>query len=155
MEINPPGGPPSIHSYDPGYITGYPDGVLWITEPGVISLDDVVTHLGDGTASLQFQNVAVNDWITVLNSFSDGARVAGSPFPATMSCNIQWSGVTRQLSGFSDPTNGFQGDFFENAATIEVSVQNSDGSFSFSGSGDTSSCFAMIAQMQNGVFFGG
>ncbi len=155
MEINPPGGPPSIHSYDPGYVSGYPGGVLWITEPGVISLDDVVTHLGDGTASLQFSDLAVNDWHTVVNSLSDGALVSGSPFAATMSLNIQWSGVTRRVSGFSDPTNGFQGDFIETGATISVAVQNSDGSFSFAGSGDTSSCFAEIGQEQNGVFFDG
>ncbi len=146
------GGPPSIHSYDLGYITGYPDGVVWINP---IPLDNVVTHFGDGTASLQVTDLAVDDWHTVANSFSDGALVPGSPFAASMSLNMQWSGVNRRLSGFSDPTAGFQGDFIENLATISISVQNSDGSFSFSGSGDTSSCFAQIGQMQNGSFFGG
>jgi hypothetical protein len=52
-------------------------------------------------------------------------------------------------------TNGFGGDFIiSNLATISVSVQNDDGSFSFSGSGDTSSGFAQIGQEQNGKFFG-
>lgn len=154
MEIFTPGGPPSIHSYDLGYVSGYPGGLFWTSGPGVISLDSVVTHLGDGTASLQFQNVAVLDWVTVKNSLSDGTFLGVGPFPASMSLNMQWSGVTRRLSGFSDPTNGFQGNFVENTATIQLSVQNSDGSFSFSGTGDTSSCFAQIGQMQNGVFFG-
>jgi len=154
VEIFPPGGGTSIHSYDPGYVSGYPNGLVWTTAPGVISLDDVVTHLGDGTASLQFQNVDVKDWITVKNSFSDGTLL-GPSAPATMSLNMQWSGVTRRLSGFSDPTNGYGGDFIENKATILISVENDDGSFSFSGSGDTSSCFAQIGQMQNGSFFSG
>ncbi len=112
----------------------------------------MVTHLGEGTASLQFQNVAVKDWITVPNSLSNG-QLLGGPAAATMSLNIQWSDVTRRVSGFSDPTNGFGGDFIENLATVSVSVQNSDGSFGFSGSGDSSSCFAEIGQEQNGVFF--
>jgi hypothetical protein len=135
-------------------VSGYPNGLVWLTGPQVISLDDVETHLGDGTASLQFQNVDVNDWITVKNSLSDGTLL-GPAAPATMTLNIEWSNVTRRLSGFSDPTNGFGGDFLENSATIEIAIQNSDGSFSFSGSGDTSSCFAQIGQMQNGSFFSG
>jgi len=127
--------------------------VFWLTKPGVLSRDSVAIDLDDGTASLQFQNVAVLDWITVPNSASNG-QLLGPPAAATMSLNIQWSGVTRRLSGFSDPTNGFQGDFVENSATIAVSTQNADGSFSFSGTGDTSSCFAQIGRLQNGSFFG-
>jgi hypothetical protein len=53
-------------------------------------------------------------------------------------------------------TNGFGGDFtISNLATISVSVQNDDGSFSLSGSGDTSSGFAQIGHEQSGVFFTG
>jgi hypothetical protein len=97
----------------------------------------------------------VKDWITLLNSFSNGALVPNTPFPATMSAQLQWSGVAREISGLSDPTNGFGGDFIiSNLATISVSVQNNDGSFSFSGSGDTSSGFAQIGDEQNGEFFG-
>jgi hypothetical protein len=156
VEIFSPGVPGSIHSYDLGYITGYPDGLFWVSAPCIISLDDVVTHFGKGTASLQFKNVAVKDWITVLNSLSDGALVANSPFPATMSAQLQWSGVARRINGLSDSTDGFGGDFIiSNLATISVSVQNNDGSFSFSGSGDTSSGFAEIGHEQNGVFFTG
>jgi len=97
----------------------------------------------------------VNDWITLRNSLSNGALVPNTPFPATMSAQLQWSGVARRISDLSDPTNGFGGDFIiSNLATISVSVQNDDGSFSFSGSGDTSSGFAQNGQEQNGKFFG-
>jgi len=126
---------------------------VWTTAPGVLTADNVAVHLDDGTASLQFKNVAVLDWITVPNSFSNG-QLLGAPAAATMSLNIQGSGVTRRLNGFSSPANGFQGDFVENSATIAVSTQNTDGSFSFSGTGDTSSCFAQIGRLQNGSFFG-
>jgi len=153
VEIFSPGSSSSIHSYDPGYVSGYPNGVFWVTAPCVISLDDIVTRLGKGTATLQFSDVAVHDWVTVPNSLSNGTQIAGTPRDATMSLKIHWSGVTRRVSGFSDPTNGFQGNYLETGATIEVAVENSDGSFSFTGSGDTSSCFAEIGQEQNGVFF--
>jgi hypothetical protein len=98
----------------------------------------------------------VTDWITLLNSLSNGALVPNTPFPATMSAKLHWSGVARRISDLSDPTNGFGGDFIiSNLATISVSVQNNDGSFSFTGSGDTSSRFAEIGHEQNGVFFTG
>jgi len=118
----------------------------------VISVDDITTNLGKGSASLEFQNVDVFDWITVPNSLSNG-KLLGPPAAATMSLKIQWTGVTRRISGFSDPTLGFQGDYLETGATIDVSVEQSDGSFSFTGSGDASGLFAEIGHEQNGVFF--
>ena len=111
----------------------------------------MVTHLGKGTASLQFHNVAVNDWITVPNSLSNGTLL-GAPADAVMSLDIRWSNITRQVLGVSDATNGFQGDFLETEATVDVEVENSAG-FSFAGAGDASSGFAEIGQEQNGVFF--
>ena len=146
------GGPPSIHSYDAGYITGYPDGLVWLTAPGVIPLDAIDVHLGEGTAELQFEDVAVLDWTTALNSLSNGALL-GAPADATMSIDIQWSNITRKVFGVSDETNGFQGDFLETEATVDVEVANADG-FSFSGSGDASKGFAEIGHEQNGSFFG-
>jgi hypothetical protein len=103
---------------------------------------------------LKFDKVAVFDWKTVPNSLSHGALL-GAPANATMSVDIRWSDITRAVLGVSDPTNGFQGDFFETGASIKVSVANDDGSFTFSGSGDASSGFAQIGHEQNGKFFGG
>ena len=119
----------------------------------MVPLDGVTVHLGQGTAELKFDSVAVFDWTTVLNSLSDGALL-GAPANATMSVDIQWSNITRAVLGVSDATNGFQGDFYETGATIAVSIANGDGSFTFSGSGDASSGFAEIGHEQNGKFFG-
>jgi hypothetical protein len=116
----------------------------------VISLDDIGVQLGKGTAELDFTNVDVLDWTTVLNSLSDGALL-GAPHAAAMSLDIHWSNTTRQVLGVSDATNGYQGDYLETQASVDVSVEQAG--FTFSGSGNASSGFAEIGHEQNGVFF--
>src|SRR5437660_517293 len=113
-------------------------------------------HFGHGTATLQFHNVAVFDWITLANSLTNGALIPGTPTNATMSAIIAWSGVSRSFR-VRDTNNGFGGEFIENRATFHVSTQNADGS-SFSGTGDTTipsaiGNFAQIGHERNGVFF--
>jgi hypothetical protein len=152
VEIFEPGSGTSIHSYDPGY-SSYPGGPLWLTAPGVITKDNIEIHFGKGAAALEFEDVDVHDWITVPNSFSNG-KLLGPPAAAVIDVDIEWSNPTRRLSGFTDAKNGFGGNFIENAATIEVAIDNADGSFSFTGAGDSSSCFAQIGKEHNGVFFG-
>jgi hypothetical protein len=122
----------------------------------VILPNNIVTHFGEGTATLQFSNVAVFDWITLANSLTNGALIPGTPTNAIMSATIQWSGVIRRFK-VSDTKNGFGGQFIENRATFQVSTQNADGS-SFSGTGDTTiptafGNFAEIGHERNGVFF--
>jgi hypothetical protein len=107
-------------------------------------------QLGQGTAELAFEGVDVKDWITVPNSLSNG-KLLGAPTAAAMSLDIQWSNITREVLGVSDASNGYQGDFLETVASIDVSIK--EGSFSFSGSGDTSKGFAEIGHEQNGTFF--
>jgi hypothetical protein len=122
----------------------------------VISPDNILTNFGDGTTTLQFNNIDMWDWITLANSLTNGALVPGTPTKATMSATIQWSGVSRRFR-VDDTTNGFGGNFIENKATFNVSTQNADGS-SFSGTGDSTipSAFGNYAQIgleRNGVFF--
>jgi hypothetical protein len=118
----------------------------------VIALDDIDVQLGAGTAELDFEDVAVFDWTTVLNSLSNG-QLLGAPAAAAMSVDIQWSNITRQVLGVIDVTNTYEGDYLETEATIDVEVVDEDG-FTFSGSGNASSGFAEIGHEQNGSFFG-
>jgi hypothetical protein len=126
--------------------------LVWLTGPGVIALDDITVHLGQGTAELDFTDVDVLDWTTVPNSLSDGALL-GAPADAVMSVDIKWSNITREVPGVVDATNDYQGDYLETEATVDISVANASG-FTFSGSGDASSGFAEIGHEQNGGFFG-
>jgi hypothetical protein len=150
-------GSPEVHSYDPGINPVSPDGLFWITQPCVISPDDIVMNLSDGTATFQFNNIELFDWTTLANSLTSGALVPGTPTKATMSATVQWSDVARRFQ-VDDTTNGFGGNFIETKATFSVSTQNADGS-SFSGTGDSTIAtafgnFAEIGVERNGVFFG-
>jgi hypothetical protein len=122
----------------------------------VISPDNIVTNMSDGTATLQFNNIDLLDWVTLANSLTNGALVPGTPMKATMSATVQWSDVIRRFQ-VDDTTNGFSGNFVETKATFKVSTQNAGG-FSFSGSGDSTiptafGNFAEIGVERNGVFF--
>jgi hypothetical protein len=137
------------HSYDPG-IT--PSLVTWTTP---IPEDGVEINLHRGRASLRVRNVCVFDAFTVRNSLTlnhpDG--IVGATID---SMHLAWSGVTREIPGFSAPVNGFAGDFVETAASIEVTVttQNKDGhGFRFVSDATTAIHFAQIGRERNGVFF--
>jgi len=122
----------------------------------VISPDNIVTHFGKGTATLQLNNVAVFDWITLANSLTNGALIPGTPTNATMSATIQWSGVSRRFK-VRDTNNGFGGQFIENRATFQVSTQNADGSsVSVTGGSTIATAFGNFAEIgheRNGSFF--
>ena len=119
-----------VHSYDPGIKPFSADGTVWITDPCVISPDNIITNFSDGTATFQFNNIDLFDWTTLANSLTDGALVSGTPTKATMSATVQWRDVIRRFN-VDDTTNGFSGNFVETKATFKVSTQNADG-FSFS-----------------------
>jgi len=79
-------------------------------------------NLANGTASLRAENVCVFDAFTVPNSL-DLARPLGNLVKGVINrLHIEWSGVERTISGFSDSTDQFRGDFIENSARIEVVV---------------------------------
>ena len=110
------------------------------------------------TARLSVHDVcSVFDVFTVPNSF-DPTHALGIFSAVIHSMRIDWSGVTRRVIGFSDPTNQFRGDFFECSATIRVSVttpRETGHGFHFeSDPATTHTEFAQFGREQNGVFFG-
>jgi hypothetical protein len=122
----------------------------------VISLDDIEVDFDEGQATLGFKDVALNDWITLANSLSNG-QALGPAIPAKMSATLKWQGITRRVNDVEDTVNGFGGDFIENGATLTVSTEGDDGT-TFSGQGDTATAglfgnFAEIGREKNGVFF--
>ena len=112
-------------------------------------------NLARGTASLHAENVCVFDTFTVPNSL-DLTRPLGNLVKGVINhLDIEWSGIERTISGFSDSTDQFRGDFIENSARIEVVVTtpaSTGHGFKFI-SNPTTSEFAQIGHERNGVFF--
>src|SRR2546422_5268782 len=109
------------------------------------------------TARLRVHNVcSVFDVFIVPNSF-DPAHALGIFNAIIESMEIQWSGVTRSVLGFSDPTNQFRGDFFECSARIAVSAttpaETGHGFHFESDPATTHTDFAQFGTERNGVFF--
>jgi hypothetical protein len=148
----PHGSPLGFHSYDPGITAG--SLALWITAyPAGSGKVDIAS----GTARLLVNNVcSVFDVFTVPNSF-DPAHSLGIFSAIISSMEIQWSGVTRSVIGFSDPTNKFRGDFYECSAKIAVSAttpSETGHGFHFESDPATSHTdFAQFGTEHNGVFF--
>jgi hypothetical protein len=114
-------------------------------------------NLEGGTAELHVRNIcSVLDTFTVENSLTP-TRPLGNPVSAVLdSLDIEWSGVTRSVLGFSDPVNQFSGDFFETSANIRLTVHTDASTghgFRFVSSATTAVNFAQIGRERNGVFF--
>jgi hypothetical protein len=73
------------------------------------------------------------------------------------SLELNWSGVTRRVSDFRDPTNNFGGDFLETSGKLEVTAKTPRATgHGFSFVTDPSTVvvnFAQIGRMCDGVFF--
>ena len=99
---------------------------------------------------------SVFDVCTVPNSF-DPAHGLGIFSAVINSMRIEWSGVTRSVTGFSDAKNQFRGAFFECSAKIAVSVttpsETGHGFHFESDPATTKTEFAQFGTEQNGVFF--
>ena len=114
-------------------------------------------NIARGIAQLHVRHVcSVFDVFTVPNSF-DPTHALGIFSAVINSMRIEWSGVTRSVKGFSDPTNQFRGDFFECSARIAVSVttppETGHGFHFKSDPATTKTEFALFGTEHNGVFF--
>lgn len=110
-----------------------------------------------GTAQLSVQNIcSVFDTFTLGNSF-DPTHALGIFSAIINSMTIEWSGVTRSVKGFSDPTSKFRGDFYECSATIAVSAttppETGHGFHFESDPSTTKTLFAEFGTEWNGVYF--
>lgn len=119
-------------------------------------MDTAKADLDGGTAELHVRNVCVFDAFTVANSLTPTHPMGNVVSAVIESMDMQWSGVTRSLIGFSDPMNRFSGDFFESSATINVTARtltSTGHGFRFVSSATTKLNFAQFGRETNGVFF--
>jgi hypothetical protein len=112
-------------------------------------VDDV--DLGDGEAKMSAEHLRVRDFFNIPNGlfrFMSPASVA-----AKTSFDIRWFGPVTNRSKVSDPNIGFAGAFVLSHATMTWSASNADGFRFRSNSSGTTSVFAQLGSMRNGIFF--
>ena len=115
--------------------------------------DGISIEFGAGKANMIAGDLAMEDYFTIPNAlfrFLDPAEV-----DASVSLDITWSGPITDRSSIDDATQRFSGDFLLNQATMTWSASNELGFNFVSNPSGTTSVFAQLGHMQNGVFFGG
>jgi hypothetical protein len=113
----------------------------------------VSVNLGDGTARMTVQNMPITDFFDIPNAlfrFEDPVSE-----PATCSFDIHWSGPVTDVSHVNDSAVGFAGKFILNQATMSWRAQNAGGFRYVSHLSPTTSAFAQLGHMRNGVFYDG
>ena len=96
------------------------------------------------------------DTFSVPNSLTPTHPMGNIVSAVVDSLDMEWSGVTRSVVGFSDSVNMFAGDFFESSASIQVTVHTETSTghgFRFVSSATTAVNFAQFGREHNGVFF--
>jgi len=133
-----------VHDFDPG-INPYPGGLFW-TVP--IGPQDHV-NLGRGTARMHAANMAVQDFFDIPNALF---RFEGPPasVDATCSFDIHWTGPVTSRGRVKTP--GSTGELVMTAATMTWSASNSQGFRFVSNPSGTTSVFAQVGKISNGVF---
>jgi hypothetical protein len=112
----------------------------------------VAIDLDSGTASYRVSNLFEHDFGSIPNAITNGA-VSGPPVDATVSFDLEWSGVTAQAV-IANAKQGFAGDFFLTGATLSWSASNANGfSFASDPASTSNSVFAMLGHERNGRFF--
>ena len=132
-----------VHDFDPG-INPYPNGLFW-TVP-ISGVGPVV--LGTGTARMQASDMVLQDYFDIPNAlfrFEVPTSVA-----ATCSFDIHWHGPVSSRGPVTTP--GSSGQLVMSQATMTWSATNSSGFRFVSNPLGTSSVFAQLGHVSNGVF---
>ena len=111
--------------------------------------DGVSVDLEDGKARMRAKNLCVRDFFNIPNAlfrFQTPASVR-----ATVSFDIRWRGPITSRSPVTSPP-GSSGQLLMNTATMKWSAENAQG-FSFkSDPSHTTSAFAQLGRVRNGIF---
>jgi hypothetical protein len=129
-----------VHDFNPGF----GNGLFW-TIP--VPAGSVQVSPGSGAASMEINNLALNDYHTIPN-----VLLGGSSNPATVSFHMDWAPSTSHFK-VRDQATGVAGEFVQNTATMSWAAVT-DGSAYLSGPQETSfSVFSQVGHERNGVFF--
>jgi hypothetical protein len=130
-----------VHDFNPG-IT--PSGLFWVIR---IPDESVEVDLDEAEASMDLDDVDIEDYHDIVNAVHDGPSVS-----ADVSFRIRWSGVTKRVH-VRDEKNEFVGDFIEDTATIGWSAHTEKFKFVSDPANTSTTLFAEIGHDRNGEFF--
>lgn len=135
-----------MHDFDPG-ITPYPAGLFW-TVP-LLAPDAVQVQFGAGKARMAATGLAVQDFFDIPNAlfrFESPVSV-----PATCGFDIRWSGPVTNRAPVTSPS-GSAGQLVLSQATMTWSATNALGFRFQSSPANTTSVFAQLGRVRNGVY---
>jgi len=105
--------------------------------------DGVSVDLGDGKARMRAKNLGVMDFFNIPNALFH--------VQSTVSFDVRWRGPVTGSSAVTSPP-GSSGQLLMNTATMKWSAENAQG-FSFkSDPSGTTSAFAQLGRVRNGIF---
>ncbi len=131
------------NDYNPGT---FDDKPFW-TIP--FSPDAARIDLGAERAFLIANDMDLPDFHDLRNALTGGPSV-----PATVSFNLQWSGVVRRLR-IRNETDGFEGSYIEDTVAVECSAQQEGFRFVSDPASTSQNVYSVIGRERNGVFFRG
>ena len=110
--------------------------------------DGVSVDLGDGKARMRAKNLGVMDFFNIPNALFHVQSPAS--VRATVSFDVRWRGPVTGSSAVTSPP-GSSGQLLMNTATMKWSAENAQG-FSFkSDPSGTTSAFAQLGRVRNGI----
>ena len=132
-----------VHDFDPG-ITPYPAGLFWtVPNPTLGPIE-----LGRGMASMSMLNLALKDFFNIPNALLRFQVPVSAD--AKCSFDIKWTGPATSPGPVTTP--GSTGELILTNATMTWSASNSLGFRFVSNPSGTTSAFAQLGRVQNGVF---
>ena len=132
-----------VHDFDPG-ITPYPSGLFWTAPIG--GVHDV--DLEAGSARMGVHDLKVKDFFNIPNALLRFQTPVSAD--ATCSFEVRWSGPASDGGPVTTP--GTSGHFVMSQATMTWSARNSLGFRFKSDDEGTTSAFAQLGRIRNGVF---
>ena len=116
--------------------------------------------MDNATASLQLTDLPIIDAHDLANNLTNGQGFPNppippiAPVPATVSFDIEWSGVVSQAKVTNtNPLSLFTGEFIETIATIKWSASQAGFDFVSEDPNPARNFYSVIGHERNGVFF--
>jgi len=132
-----------VHDFDPG-ITPYPGGLFWtVPNPTLGPIE-----LGRGKASMSMANLALEDYFDIPNALFRFEVPESTD--ASCSFDVKWTGPVTSTGPVITP--GSTGELSMTSATMTWSASNNLGFRFVSNPSGTTSAFAQLGRVQNGVF---